>query len=298
MQLIDAAHDSHLWAENFDRKLTDIFSVESEIAKTIADSLQAKLAGGEAHAIAAQPTQNTEAHQLYLKGRYSWNKRTGPDLRKAIDYFKEAIEKDPEYAVAYARLADSYVLLSRYGAGTPQESYPLAKATAKKALEIDDTLVEAHASLGLILCDYDLDFTSSIKEFERAIALNPNYATAHQWFGDTVLLATGQFDRAIAEGKRAVELDPLSLIIHVDLGYDYFIARRYDEAIEQLRSKWIRDFISRTGFWAKRWNSRDSSARHSPNTKRLPSWTTIRMSSGLSLKLTRNWANATKPSRS
>ena len=236
VQLINAMTDAHLWADTFDRKLTDIFQIESEIAKTIADTLQAKLTGSEQHAIAAQPTQNTEAHQLYLKGRYFWNKRTGPDLRKAIDYFKQAIEKDPKYAVAYAGLADSYVLLSRYGAGTPQESFPPAKAAAKKALEIDDTLAEAHTSLGFILCFYDLDFASSIKEFERAIALNPNYATAHHWFGGGgPLLLVGEFDRAIAEAKRAVELDPLSLIINADLGTGYFVQRRYDEAIEQLR---------------------------------------------------------------
>jgi len=235
VQLINALNDAHLWAEIYDRKLTDIFAVESDIAKTIADTLQAKLTGSEKTAIAKRPTVNSEAYELYLKGRYFWNKRTGPDLRKAIDYFKRAIEKDPKYAVAYAGLADSYDLLPAYGAGTPRESYPLAKAAAKKALEIDDTLAEAHTSLGDILCSYDLDFASSIKEFERAIALNPNYATAHHWFGSSTLLVVGQFDRAIAEGKRAVELDPLSLIINADLGYDYFIARRYDEAIEQLR---------------------------------------------------------------
>jgi TolB-like protein/Tfp pilus assembly protein PilF len=235
VQLIKAETDAHLWADTFDRQLTDIFKIESDIAKTIAETLQAKLTGSEQHAIASRPTENAEAHQLYLKGRYFWNKRTGPDLRRAIDYFKQAIEKDPKYAVAYAGLADSYVLLSWYGAGSPQESFPPAKAAAKKALEIDDTLAEAHTSLGLILCLDDLDFASSIKEFERAIALNPNYATAHHWFGNQTLLLVGQFDRAIAEAKRAVELDPLSLIINADLGVDYFIARRYDEAIEQLR---------------------------------------------------------------
>jgi TolB-like protein/Tfp pilus assembly protein PilF len=235
VQLINALTDAHLWADIYDRKLTDILAVGSDIAKTIADTLQAKLTGSEKTAIAKRPTVNSEAYELYLKGRYFWNKRTGPDLRKAIDYFNQAIEKDPKYAVAYAGLADSYVLLSRYGAGTPRESFPPAKAAAKKALEIDDTLAEAHASLGEILCYYDLDFASSTKEFERAIALNPNYATAHHWYGDNLLAALGQFDRAIAEGKRAQELDPLSLIINADLGNTFTAARRYDEAIEQLR---------------------------------------------------------------
>jgi len=233
VQLINAATDAHLWADSFDRKLIDIFAVESEIAAKVADILKAKLTGAEQHAISMQPTRNTEAYQLYLKGRYFWNKRTGPDLQKAIDYFKQAIEKDPSYALAYVGLGDSYILLSGFGAAPPQNSFPLAEAAAKKALEIDDNLAEAHTTLGFILCVHHLNFADSIREFERAIALNPNYATAHHWFGDGPLLAVGQFDRAIAEGKRAVELDPLSVIITADLGADFLVARRYDEAIEQ-----------------------------------------------------------------
>ena len=235
VQLIKAETDAHLWAETYDRKLTDIFSVESDIAKAIADTLQAKLSGSEKHAIAAQPTENTEAHEFYLKGRYFWNKRTGPDLRRAIDYFKQAIDKDPKYGLAYAGLADSYTLLSAYGAGSPQESFPLAKTAAQKALELDDTLAEAHTSLGQILLFYDLDLVGSSKEFERAIALNPNYATAHHWYGVGPPLALGEFDRAIAELRRAQQLDPLSLIINADLGVAFTTAQRYDEAITQLR---------------------------------------------------------------
>jgi len=235
VQLIKAETDAHLWAETYDRKLTDIFGVESDIAKTIADTLQAKLTGSEKNAIAAQPTENTEAHEFYLKGRYFWNKRTGPDLRKAIDYFKQAIDKDPKYGLAYAGLADSYTLLSAYGAGSPQESFPSAKTAAQKALELDDTLAEAHTSLGQILLFYDLDLVGSSKEFERAIALNPNYATAHHWYGVGPPLAVGEFDRAIAELRRAQQLDPLSLIINADLGVAFTTARRYDEAITQLR---------------------------------------------------------------
>ena len=233
VQLINAATDAHLWADSFDRKLIDIFAVESEIAAKVADRLQAKLTGAEQHAISMQPTQNTEAYQLYLRGRYFWNKRTGPDLQKAIDYFKQAIDKDPNYALAYVGLGDAYILLSGFGAARPQDSFPLAEAAAKKALEIDDNLAEAHTTLGFSLCVHHFDFAGSIREFERAIELNPNYATAHHWFGDGPLLAVGQFDRAIAEGKRALELDPLSVIITADLGADFLVARRYDEAIEQ-----------------------------------------------------------------
>jgi TolB-like protein/Flp pilus assembly protein TadD len=235
VQLINALTDAHLWAETFDRKLTDIFAVESEIAKTIADTLQAKLSGSEQHAIAARPTENTEAHQLYLKGRFFWNKRTGNDLKKSIDYFQRAIVADPNYALAYAGVADAYVFLPGYTAGTPKDCYPKAMAAAKKALELDDTLAEAHTTLALAIWYYDFDFSLANREFQRAIELNPNYATGHQQYANNTLSALGRFDEAIAEGKRAVELDPLSLVINADLGMNYYYARRYDEAITQLR---------------------------------------------------------------
>ena len=235
VQLINASDEAHLWAETYDRKLTDIFAVESEIAKNIADTLRVKLSDPEQHAIAARPTENTEAYQLYLKGRYFWNKRTGADLKRSIDYFHQAIEKDPNYALAYAGLADAYGLLSGYGAASPKDSLPQAKAAAKKALELDDTLAEAHASLGQTLFAYDFNFAEANREFRRAIELNPNYATAHQWYGQSGLAPLGQFDNAIAEMKRALELDPLSVIINADLGSVLSSAQRYDAAIEQLR---------------------------------------------------------------
>ena len=236
VQLINALTDAHLWADTYDRKLTDIFAVESEIAKTIAETLQARLTGSEKTLITKTPTVNPEAYELYLKGRFFWNKRTGADLLKSIDYFKQAVEKDQKYALAYAGLADAYVLLPPYGAASPSESFPQAEAAARKALELDDTLAEAHTSLGQVLLFYDLDFAGSTMEFERALSLDPNYATAHHWYGGGgPLLALGQFDRAIKEGKRAVELDPLSLINNADLGWLYFNARRYNEAEAQAR---------------------------------------------------------------
>ena len=235
VQLIKAASEAHLWAEIYDRKLTDIFAVESEIAKTIADTLQAKLSGSEQHVIAARPTESSEAHQLYLKGRFFWNKRTGNDLRKSIDYFQQAISADPNYALAYAGLADAYAFLPGYTAGSPQDSYPKSIAAAKKALELDDSLAEAHTALAIASWLYNFDFSQANREFQRAIELNPNYAIAHQQYGNILLSALGRFDEAIAEAKRAVELDPLSLVINSDLGVDYFFARRYDEAITQLR---------------------------------------------------------------
>jgi TolB-like protein/Tfp pilus assembly protein PilF len=234
VQLINALTDAHLWAEIYDRKLTDIFAAESDIAKTIAETLQAKLTGSEKTAIAKKPTANPEAYELYLKGRFFWNKRTGADLRKAIDYFNQAIGKDPNYALAYSGLADSYLLLSPYGAAAPKDSIPQAKAAVKRALELDDTLAEAHASSARILSGFDFDSQRAIAEFERALQLNPNYATAHHWFAAGPLLALARFDQSIAEGKRSIELDPLSLINNADFGNDYYYARRYDEAIGQL----------------------------------------------------------------
>jgi len=234
VQLIKAATDAHLWADTFDRKLTDIFAVESDIAKTIAETLQAKLTGSEKTAIAKRPTSNTEAYELYLKGRFFWNKRTGADLRTAIEYFNQALGKDPGYALAYVGLADSYAVLHFYGAASPADSFPQAKAAAKRAVELEDTLGEAHTALAFVLSTYDWDFAASDKEYQRAIELNPNYATAHHWYGETLAI-TGRFDEGIAESKRAQELDPLSLIINADLGEVYTFARQYDKAIELLR---------------------------------------------------------------
>jgi tetratricopeptide (TPR) repeat protein len=249
VQLVKGATDTHLWADTFDRKLTDIFAVESEIAKTIASTLQAKLSGSEQNAIAAQPTENTEAYQLYLKGRFFWNKRTGQNLNKAADYFNQAIIADPKYALAYVGLADSYVLMPFYGAAAPQDCYPKAKAAAEKALALDDALAEAHTSLAQVLC-YHLDLLQAVPEFERAIELNPNYPTAHQWYGSSALTALGQFDKAIAEVKRAIELDPLSLVINTDLGNTLYRARRYDDAIAQMRKTLEMD----PGFYYAHWN--------------------------------------------
>ena len=250
VQLIKGATDTHLWADTFDRKLTDIFAVESEIARTIADTLQAKLTGSEQHAIAARPTENTEAYQLYLKGRFFWNKRTGQNLNKAADYFNQAIAADRKYALAYVGLADAYVLMPLYGAGAPRDCYPKAKTAAKKALELDDMSAEAHTSLAQVSCYYDLDYPQALREFQRAIELNPNYATAHQWYGSSGLAALGRFDEAIVELKRAIELDPLSLVINTDLGNTYYRARRYDEAIDQMRKTLEMD----PGFYYAHWN--------------------------------------------
>ena len=233
VQLINAASDAHLWADTYDRKLTDIFAVESEIAKTIAETLQARLTGSEKSAMSKTPTVNPEAYELYLKGRFFWNKRNGDDLRKAIDYFNQAIAKDPGYALAYVGLADSYLLFPNYAAVSPADSIPPARSAIKKALELDDSLAEAHASAGL-LATVELKLQPAIDELKRAAELKPNYATAHHWLA-LAWMTVGQFDPAIAEAKRAVELDPLSLIINADFSWLYLCSRRYDEAEAQAR---------------------------------------------------------------
>jgi tetratricopeptide (TPR) repeat protein len=179
-------------------------------------------------------TENAEAYQLYLKGRFYWNKRTGETLQKSIEYFNQAIERDPTYALAFAGLADAYTLQCLYGNRSARECFPQAEAAAQKALEIDDTLAEAHTALAYPTFIYGWDFVNSETAFRRAIELNPNYATAHQWYGEC-LVHLGRFDEGIAEMKRAQELDPLSMIINSVIGRAYARARQYDQAIEQLQ---------------------------------------------------------------
>jgi TolB-like protein/Flp pilus assembly protein TadD len=235
VQLINAMTDGHLWADIYDRKLTDLFSVESDIAKTIADTLQAKLSGPEKVAMSKKPTANPEAHELYLKGRFFWNKRTAADLQKSIEYFNQAIEKDPGYALAHAALAQSWKLLPAFDGGAPRDCFPQAETAARKALALDDTLSEAHAALASLKGLNGFDYPGAIAEYERALQLNPNDATTHQWFANDTLANVGQTEREVAEMKRAVELDPLSLIINSNLGVAYIHASRLDEAIAQLR---------------------------------------------------------------
>src|SRR5262249_42098203 len=179
-------------ADTFDRKLTDVFQIESDIAKTIAETLQTKLTGSEERAISVKPTADLEAHQLYLRGRYLWNRRTAENLKRGLTFFQQAAEKDPNYALAYAGIADTYSVMPGYGAGSPQECLPRAQAAAQRALELDDTLAEPHASLGFNLAQY-FKLAASMKEFERAIELNPNYATAHHWYATALLLMDGNW---------------------------------------------------------------------------------------------------------
>src|ERR1700752_315242 len=232
--LIDVRDDKQLWGDKFERKLSDMLSVQREIAREITNNLRPTLSGMEQTRITKEYTANPEAYQLYLKGRFYWNKRTPEDFQKSIAFFQEAIEKDPSYALAYSGLADSYALQTVYTRVPPREVMPKAKVAALRALELDDKLAEAHASFGQIVEYYDYDLVTAEKEYRRAIELNPNYATAHQWLGEQ-LSSIKKYDEALREVRRALELDPLSIIINRIYGDALTAARRYDEAIEQYR---------------------------------------------------------------
>jgi len=231
-ELIDARNNDHIWGEQYSRKASDIFALQGDIAKEITTALRMRLTGEDEKRMTKSYTANPDAYQDYLKGRYWWNKRNEDGFNKGREYFQQAIEKDPTYALAYSGLADSYSLLSEYGFVAPKESYPRAKEAALKALEIDDTLAEAHASLAWIKTFYDWDWSGGEKEFQRAIELNPAYAIAHFWHA-LALISLGRSEEAIAEQKRALQLDPLSLIINRVLGVQFYDARHYDQAIKQ-----------------------------------------------------------------
>jgi TolB-like protein/DNA-binding winged helix-turn-helix (wHTH) protein/Tfp pilus assembly protein PilF len=233
-QLIQVKDQTHLWAQDYDRDLGDVLTLEREVSGDVAREIQLELTS-QRQAILTRPRPvNPEAHELYLKGRFYWDKRTTDGFQKAVDYFQAAIQIDPNYAEAYAGLADAYrFLMSAY---PPAEVMPKARAAAEKALAIDPNLAEAHASLGLIAPYYDWDWEGAKKHLQRAIELNPNYATAHHWYGDGYLRPMGKLDESLAELRLAQRLDPLSIIILTDIGTNLFFARRYDEAIVQLRS--------------------------------------------------------------
>ena len=231
VQLINAITEAHLWAETYDRKLTDIFAVESEIAKTIADRLQAQLTGSEKTAMAKKPTVDPEAYELYLKGRHFWNRRTEAGIRKAMELFQQAIAKDPSYALAYAGLADCESVMPNYSDDPPKPHIDRGIVAARRALELDSSLAEAHTALGNGLVS-DLQFGEAEAAFKRAFELNPNYASGHQWYGET-LQSLGRFDEAIAELRKARELDPLSLIINAIFAGTLYSAGKYDEAMQQ-----------------------------------------------------------------
>ena len=236
-QLIDAAADKHLWAQSYDGDLRDTLALQSRVAREIADEIRVNVLPTELAALRRNARAvNADAYEAYLKGRYFWNKRTADGLSKARQYFDEAVAKAPDYAPAYSGLADTYALLGdwQYGVMTPKEALPAAKAAAIKALALDNTLGEAHTSLGFVLSGFDWDWPSADKEFRQAIDLNPGYATAHHWYAWHLSLM-GRHAEAIAEMNKARGLDPLSLIINADLAEVLLIAHFYDESVRQSR---------------------------------------------------------------
>jgi TolB-like protein/DNA-binding winged helix-turn-helix (wHTH) protein/tetratricopeptide (TPR) repeat protein len=233
-QLIEASTDKHLWSQSYEGELRDTLALQSRVASAIADKIRINLTPREQAALKNVEVVNPEAYESYLKGRYFWNKRTADGLKVALAYFKQATEEDPKYAKAYSGLADTYALLGdwQYAVMTPKEAFPKAKAAAIHALELDDTLGEAHNSLAFVLDGFDWDLDAGGKEFQRAIELNPGYATAHHWYAWHLSLL-GRFDEAITEMKKAENLDPLSLIINADLAELLGLAHYYDDSIRQ-----------------------------------------------------------------
>jgi TolB-like protein/DNA-binding winged helix-turn-helix (wHTH) protein/Tfp pilus assembly protein PilF len=238
-QLIQTRDQTHLWTREYDRDLSDVFALQGEIAREIADQIQLTLSHIHEAALPAAPSAPSarafEAYDLYLKGRYSWNQRTRESLQQAVEYFQQAVDKDPAYARAYAGLAESYALMGGYTGLPPKEFMAKARAAAGRALELDEQLPEAHTALAIIAQNYDWNWQTAEKEYRRAIQLDPSYATAHHWFAECLALQ-GRFDEAFAEIGIARRLDPLSLIIASDYGAILYFSRQYDRAIEQLRS--------------------------------------------------------------
>jgi TolB-like protein/Tfp pilus assembly protein PilF len=240
LELVDAQTENVIWSEQYNRRQSDLVTLQSEIARDVSSKLKSKLSGADVAKVEKNYTANAEAYQLYLKGKFFWNKRTGESLKQAAEFYRQAIDKDPNYALAYSGLAETYVLFSSYDVAPANDSMPQAKAAALRALAIDDSLAEAHTALGFYLSNYEWDRDGSEKEYRRAIELKPNYATAHHWLGAD-LSNVKRFDDGLVELRRAEELDPLSPIIGTNLGDTLVYARRYDEAIAQYKRTLVRN---------------------------------------------------------
>ncbi|HET8676427.1 MAG TPA: tetratricopeptide repeat protein, partial [Blastocatellia bacterium] len=234
VQLLRVSDGRQLWAGTFDERSADPFFLQDALAEQAAQAIVPQLAGAERQLVTRRDTENAEANRLYTEGRYHWNRRNIDGLKKSVAFFEQAIGLDPKYARAYAGLADSYITLADYGSLPARESYPKAKAAALKALEIDDTQAEAHTSLAMIKASYEWEWRGAEQSFQRAIELNPNYATARQWYGE-YLAGMGRHQDALAEIRRAQALDPLSLIIRSVEAWAWYYAREYDQMLAQCR---------------------------------------------------------------
>jgi TolB-like protein/DNA-binding winged helix-turn-helix (wHTH) protein/Tfp pilus assembly protein PilF len=233
-QLIDANSDHHLWARSYERDLKDVLALQDEVARDIAEEIRIKLTPKERTLLTRVQAIDPEAHDDYLRGRFWWSKRTAEGEWKGLDYFQKAIAKEPNYALAYAGVADSYLVLGHHGRMAPREALPKAKQAAIKALELDPSLAEAHTSLATVKLAYDWDWPGAENEFKQALALNPNYSTAHHWYSH-YLVPMGRLDEAIQELERARELDPFSAPVNDFLGMTLYFDRQYDDAIRQFR---------------------------------------------------------------
>ncbi len=233
-QLVNVADGYHLWSDKYDRDLEDIFAIQDEISLAIVENLKVRLLGGEREKLVKRYTKNQEAYNLYHKGRYFWNRRYELGMKKSLEYFQQAIENDPLYALPYVGIADSYAVLGFYGFLRPDEAFPKAKAAAVRALEMDPSLGEAHAVLAFCLYCYDWDWSTAEREFRKAIELSPDYAMAHTWYA-VLLMSLARFEEAIAEARLGRELAPLSMICNCIVGTAFMMSRRYDEAITEFR---------------------------------------------------------------
>src|SRR5213592_1059904 len=235
VDLVDAVTGAQIWGAGYDRKIADLVAVKQAITQEVTAKLKLKLSSEEQRRLVSRDSTNAEAYQFYLRGRYFWNKRTSDGIKQAIEHFQQSIERDPNFALGYVGLADSYTGLTFYNFAAPHETMPKAKESAMKALTLDDTLAEAHTTLAHILINYDWNWSAAEKEFKRSIELKPDYATAHQWYAIHYLTAMGRLEEAVQEMKKALELEPASLVMNTFMGVTLYYAGRYDEAIDQCR---------------------------------------------------------------
>jgi len=249
VDLVDALTGAQIWGAGYDRKIADLVAIKQAIVQEVTAKLKLKLSSEEQRRLVNRDSTNAEAYQFYLRGRYFWNKRTSDGIKQAIEHFQQSIERDPNFALGYVGLADSYIALTFYNFAAPHETMPKAKESAIKALALDNTLAEAHVSFAHILMNYDWNWSAAETEFKRSIELRPDYATAHEWYAIHYLTATGRLEEAVQEMKKALELEPASLVMNTFMGATLYYAGRYDEAIDHCRRTIEMDPNFAVGHW-------------------------------------------------